>query len=260
MQVSGPISLLPPLTLTNISLDIAPGQLAAVANGTLSDSPVAVSLTSTAVQTGNSSRYIGVVQLSLVSNVSQGTGSSGQTLHGLLTSLSSSITSATGIQLPAVPGPPANADTSTNATTKAELVYDSVHGLRLVKISLGAAQMGVAELARRMGIDWQAGADGSVDPVTFRAPSVHFALAKPRAPRLMWAGREFGAAAELGVSALMDVPSLGVSSARGVLLLQSGFKLTLQVRAGWELVHSRRGQRHDVWCIQILYLIRIQPH
>jgi hypothetical protein len=248
LQIDGSVSPLQSLVLNGLNISITRDRLFANASGSLSGTTAQVVMSSTAQGT-NSSQHIGIVQVNITSDSADSGSSSGSTLQGLLASLSDSIRDKIGISLPEMaPSTASEQPVSSRTSTTADLVYDSVHGLRFVNISLGSARMGLAELSRKLGFDWQAGANGGTDPLTFWAPCVYYAPAKPGAPPLLWSGKQYGAAAEFGVSASVDVPAFGISGVRGVLTIK-GRSLTLQVGAEGEggvgnvvaVSHMRRG-------------------
>ncbi len=188
------------------------------ASGSVSGVPVAVELKSM-VHGSNSSQRIGSIR------VISGTGAS---LDALIASEVGQASADLGVNLPSAPNEGHSNPSSSDPST-AELVYDSVHGLRLLNISLASsAKIGMSGLARRLGIAWQPETDGESDPITFSAPWLYYVPSKPGAPNFTWAGKEVGSA-ELGVAATVDVPALGINATRGTLVVQAGGKLSLLI-------------------------------
>ncbi len=208
---------MPSLIVSSLFINLTPGLLNASASGSISGATVAVQLTSIA-QPDSPGQRVGSIRV---------TSSSGASLDALLAGQAAAVSTDVGIAVPAL----ASGGSSTGEESSAELVFDSLHGLRMLNISLASsAKLGIAGLAARVGFAWQAGVDGSSDPVSFTAPWLYYVPSKPGAPSLTWLGRTLGAA-ELGVAATVDVPALGISSMRGELLVMNGGFLRLRVGA-----------------------------
>jgi hypothetical protein len=187
----------------------------ATASGVVAGSPVHVELRS-AVQPGTNNRRLGSITV---------TSPAGAGLETILASQSSLVRADMGFP---VPMPPAAGYGSGNTTSVGEVVYDSAHGLRMVNISLASsARLALSDLARRVGFQWLSANEGT-EVLAFTGPQLYYIPSKPGAPPLVWSGRTMPAG-ELGITALVDVPPLGVAGVRATLLVQRGGMLTLQV-------------------------------
>jgi hypothetical protein len=215
LQVNGTITPVPSLTINSLALSVAPGVLNASTNGTIHGSPVAVELSSIA-QAGEGSRRMGSIRV---------TSSGGATLDSLLSSQTNLVKADMGFNVPRTPV----AGYGTNPSPSfGEVVFDSIHGLRMVNVTMAASsQLGLADLARRLGFVWQGTQDGT-DVVSFMGPRVYYVPRRRDAPALFWRGKEL-AAPELGVAATLNVPPLGIENVRGTLLVQNGSRLTIEV-------------------------------
>ncbi len=213
MQVEGSVSPWPALTLTSLSIDVAPGQLHANASGLVSGAQVSAQLSSVLQTQGNSSVRVGSIRV---------TSSSGASLDALLASQASAVSSDVGITLPQQPA----AAASTAGESAAELVFDSQHGLRMVNISISGSKIGISDLARLVGFSWNV--DAGSDPISFSAPWLYYVPSKPNATNITWAGRQL-VGPELGVAATVDVPALGINATRGMLLVQGPGNVSLLV-------------------------------
>jgi hypothetical protein len=188
--------------------------MTATTTGTVSGVPVTVDMTS-AAQAGTSLR-VGSLRI---------TSSAGSALDALLASQASSVQEDLGFSVPAAPA--AVSGSNSAGVSTAELVYDSSRGLRLLNITLATStRLGLSDLAHRVGFSWQ-GTEG-VDIVSFTGPRVYYVPNKPGAPSITWKGQQLKAA-EFGISALVDIPPLGLSAVRSTLLVQSGSRLNIQV-------------------------------
>ncbi len=227
LQISSAISPLPSLTLPSLLVDVAPGLMNASANGVTGNAPVTIQFTSTTANTSvtnntsnssssSSQLWIGYIKVS----------SAGASLTGLLSSLSESVSNELGLALPDFALDQASNDASAGGSS-AELLFDSVHGLRMLNISMGSTRLGLADLAGLLGFDLQ----DAGDPVSFTNAWLYLVPVKQGAPVLQWMGKAVGAVLELGVSASVDVPSLGISNVTGALHINGTQSLLLQVGA-----------------------------
>ncbi len=210
---------MPSLTLNTLTMDVTPGLLNASASGYVSGKPVSIQLSSI-TDAANFNLSIGSIRVN---------SSSGASLDALLAGQAAAVSADVGM---VVPTPPSGGYVDSDGQpASAVLVFDSLHGLRMLTFTLsGASRVGVSDLARRLGFAWQ-GASDQVDPISFSAPWLYYVPAKPNATNITWAGRQL-VGPELGVAATVDVPSLGINATRGTLLVQPGGKLSLKVR-GW---------------------------
>jgi hypothetical protein len=132
-----------------------------------------------------------------------------------------------GFSLPAAP---ADGYDSSSSQTSAEIMIDQQYGLRMLNLSLaGPSTVGLSDLASRLGFRWSSSSEGS-DVLSFGHPRVYYASKKVGAPVLVRDNRTL-AAPELGVAALITLPALGLDGEDGVLRIQPGGRLSIQV--GW---------------------------
>jgi hypothetical protein len=235
LQVQGTVVPIQGLTIGSASIQLAPDLLEARASGTVSGMPVSVQLTSAPHPTNAS---LTVKSIKVTSNV-------GASLEALLASQASQLTSDMGINIPAVDNW-AGAQNSSRSTT-AEFVFISSFGLRMFNITLpSAGKLGLSDLAKRVGFDWpgSASSEGGADPVSVAGPSMMYVPTKPAgAPSLQWNGRLLSNR-EFSISALMDVPSLGMNAIRGALNVQPGSLLDLKVSGALCLFVSAATECH----------------
>jgi hypothetical protein len=212
-QVNGNISPLPSLTINTLGIRVSPGSLTASATGTVSGMPVNVHLSSTATA-GNSSYRLGAIRV---------TTSSGA-LDALLASQSSQVSQDLGFSVPA-------GSASETTRSSAELVFDTAYGVRLLNVSLApGSRVGLSDLARRIGFGWQGSSSDGLEAIAFTGPQLHYVPNKPGAPALVWSDQALKGG-ELGVTALVDIPPLGITGMRAKLLVQHGGRLSAQVSA-----------------------------
>jgi hypothetical protein len=220
MQVQGTISPTTALTISAFGMAVAPGSLNASAAGTISGAKVTVELSSVVQDVNESSRQrVGSIKVF---------SSAGASLDALLVSQASQASTDAGVS---VPTPPRGGYPNDGTPSSAELVFDPLHGLRMLNFSLASlGKFSLADMARRVGFSWQSSADSgaAADPVSFSAPWLYFVPSKPGAPSISWGGKSI-TLAELGVAATVDVPALGINSTRATLLVQKGGLLTLEV-------------------------------
>jgi hypothetical protein len=93
-------------------------------------------------------------------------------------------------------------------------VYDSAVGLTKLNISLGNVKLDLAALVSNLGLNWQEASDVA----SFSCPQLYYAPAKP--PQQ---------SSELFVSAVADLPLLGLAGVSGSLLVGAEGNLSLQV-------------------------------
>jgi hypothetical protein len=205
MQVPGPFSPFDGITLLELDADLAPWRINGSASGLIAGAAIAAEFTT--VKGVNMSHRLTRMRLS---------GSAAADLQELLAAQASSISATTGVVLP-----------KSNKTgfmrglrgsmQSAEVVLDNLYGLRLLNVSLGGVRLSLGDMAGMLGFDWQ----DVGSPVTFVDPWIYYVPSKPDAPVLQWHGRQFGASAQLGVSAVVDIPSLGITSTFARLLVNA---------------------------------------
>jgi hypothetical protein len=220
LQVAGTISPIDALAVASLSIELTPSLLNVSASGTVSAMPVSVQLTS-APHPADSTLNINSITV---------TSAVGASLEALLASQASQLATDMGITIPTMDAW-AGAQNSSRSST-AQFVFDSKYGLRMFNISLpSSSKLSLSDLAKRVGFDWggSASTEGGADPVIVSGASITYVPSKPAAPSLQWNGKLL-ADREFSIAALMDVPSLGITAVRGMLQIEPGSKLKLQVR------------------------------
>jgi hypothetical protein len=219
MQIDGVVTPVPGLALEGLVVELRGQSLNGSATGSLASAPVSVQLASWQQETGASTMHVGHFRIS-----SNQTGAT----DALLASGDAAISSQLGISVPASTA----SDASDATQSSAELLFDSLNGLRLVNISLGGVRLGIADMARRVGFEWQ----GTGDPVSFTDPWLYYVPSNPGVEPLQWNDRLLGPSLELGVAATVDVPAFDVKAVRATLLIKSNTSLVLQVSTSSHVV------------------------
>jgi hypothetical protein len=209
MQVLGAIQPVPALNISAINITLAQGAMNASAVGVLAGGVTVTVALSSQAQTDSSGGTSWLSTLQVAGNTS---------LSALLGSYTGDITEL-GATVPS------DAGQSGNGTSTAELVYDSEHGLRLLNISMGGARLGLGALAARLGLDWGQGSD---DPISFSNPWLFYVPSNASTEAVEWNGQLLSPG-DLGVAAAISMPSLNITDAAGLVVVQGRQNMSIRV-------------------------------
>jgi hypothetical protein len=208
-------SAFPAVALSALTINITAGSMLATATGNVSGIPVAAELISIAQPGANASQRLGGIKI---------TANTG--LERLLFSQARGISQDLGITVPAPSATPAPSTPGISVT--AEVVFESGRGLRMLSFGMSSAtgSLGLADLARSIGFSWRSDSSGT-EMVLLRSAQLIYVPRRAGASTLTWNGQVYNP--DLSIAATVDLPGLSLSGVKGLLLVQSGGKLTMQV-------------------------------
>ncbi len=198
-----------------MTINITAGSMRATATGNVSGIPVAAELISIAQPGADASQRLGGIKI---------TANTG--LERLLFSQARGISQDLGITVPAPSATPAPSTPGISVT--AEVVFESGRGLRMLSFGMSSAtgSLGLADLARSIGFSWRSDSSGT-EMVLLRSAQLIYVPRRAGASTLTWNGQVYNP--DLSIAATVDLPGLSLSGVKGLLLVQSGGKLTMQV-------------------------------